>query len=104
MKVELKGVAGAQAPVAVEPLKDSAWAQATLLKGLGVPSDLLGDPRLTPDKSAIMAGIVAQMPGAERRKLREAAVGLKLSDYQSMERILPRNYERELIKIIDQLG
>jgi hypothetical protein len=104
--VELNGLNRIQSSEKTGDAKTSSALQTTvdkLIENLGVPADLLGEPEMTPDIRTQILAMVVGLSAEDRKSLATMAAAKKLSDYNTRQRILPRNYERVLEQTLKQI-
>ena len=68
----------------------------------GAPRDLLGEPPLRPQARTQMLAMVSGLNLDDRKKLAAMAEAKQLSEKK--RRILPKNFERALLQILQQIG
>ena len=71
-----------------------------LIKQLGVPADLLGEPNFTDKERSKMILIINKLDDESKAKLKTLAEQKALSNYSKRQRILSRNYELELAELL----
>jgi len=104
--VDLKRQVGARELRASEDGQTKTALQSTidkLIEQLGVPADLLGEPKLTPDVRTQMLAMVVGLSAEDRQTLAQMAAAKELSNYKTRSRILSRNYERVLEQTLKQM-
>ena len=83
--------------------KNAEWAAQKLRQAMGVPADLLSEPKLTDEHVIRMSTIIRELSDAERLVLKTKAEKKELSDWRENDRILPENFERKLVQLINDL-
>lgn len=71
-----------------------------LIRVFGVPSDLMGERKMTDEALAYFTQVAARLSPKARQALLKTTEEKKLSDWKGKSRILSANYERELGRAI----